>query len=252
MTPKIVLLGEHDKGKGFPFHLSTLSGRRIRAMVSEIGLDCQFDNAFSWDGLRKEKDIRYLIGSTVVALGKAAERECNRQGVECIYLPHPACRSKAQLESLREGLLRLPNRRLLMQKLYCLDCDEELEIVESGLSSQIITAVCSDCKQSWHGLRENVERLLTPRKPATGRKVWQKMDCKHDWHDGPFYIMVARSHEEPDFYPPSSMFKVEHCTNCGLLRLPQELRKYIGKNLSGLTLDAPDKGNHCGKINKKE
>ena len=67
------------------------------------------------------------------------------------------------------------------------------------------------------------------------------MECEHDFREGPFYIMVARSYEEPDFYPPSSMFKVEHCVKCGLLRLPEPLRKYIGKNLSGLTLDAPDK-----------
>jgi len=107
----VILLGEHDKGKGIPFHPSTISGRRLRALIAEIGLDCQLDNAFLWNGsTRKEKDIRYLSG-IVIALGRAAENECIRQGVKCSYLPHPACRSKAQLESLREGLLRLPTPR---------------------------------------------------------------------------------------------------------------------------------------------
>ena len=50
-----------------------------------------------------------------------------------------------------------------MQKLFCLDCGKELKVVESGLSAQIVTAICSSCNQSWHGLRENAERLLTQR-----------------------------------------------------------------------------------------
>lgn len=111
----IILLGEHDKGTGAPFHHSTLSGRRLRALVAEIELDCKFDNAFLWDGYaRKAKDIGYLSG-TVIALGRVAEDECHRQGVKCYYLPHPACRSKDQLMRLREGLLHI--KRMYHQKI---------------------------------------------------------------------------------------------------------------------------------------
>ena len=58
------------------------------------------------------------------------------------------------------------------------------------------------------------------------------MNCKHDWQQGPFYLKVAATYEEPDYYPPSGMVKVEHCTLCGLLRLPESLRQYIGKNMA--------------------
>ena len=55
-------------------------------------------------------------------------------------------------------------------------------------------------------------------------------DC--EWAQGPFYIRVAASYEEPQYYPPSALIQVEHCTVCGLLRLPADLRKKTGKNLA--------------------
>lgn len=93
------------------FHIMAKFDGWLRSIVTEIGLDCQFDNAFLWDGTRKNKDIRYLSGVVVIALGRIAEIECIRQGIKCCYLPHPACRSKAQIESLREGLLGIPTQR---------------------------------------------------------------------------------------------------------------------------------------------
>lgn len=58
------------------------------------------------------------------------------------------------------------------------------------------------------------------------------MDCEHDWVNGPFYITVASTFDEPDFCPPSRLAKVEHCTKCGVIRLPEETRKKTGKNLT--------------------
>ena len=43
---------------------------------------------------------------------------------------------------------------------YCPDCGEELKVIESGISSQLITAVCDYCEQSWYGLREDAESLF--------------------------------------------------------------------------------------------
>ena len=58
------------------------------------------------------------------------------------------------------------------------------------------------------------------------------MTCDHDWHTGPFYVMAAGNYEEPTYYPPSSLVRVEHCTKCGLLRLPAEMRSQTGRNLN--------------------
>jgi hypothetical protein len=57
--------------------------------------------------------------------------------------------------------------------------------------------------------------------------------CEHDFKEGPFWIKVASSYEEPVYYPPQGIVKVEHCVKCGILRLPEQFRKYIGPNLGG-------------------
>jgi hypothetical protein len=57
-------------------------------------------------------------------------------------------------------------------------------------------------------------------------------ECLHEWAQGPFYIKVASSYEEPEYYPPNALVKVEHCKKCGVLRLPEVLRGYVGKNLA--------------------
>lgn len=104
----MILVGEHDKGTGRPFHESALSGRRLRKLVAELELDCQYQNAFDYrDGKRTEKVLAFDGGVVVVALGKQAEAELRRQNVECLYLPHPACRSKQQLDQLCRGLYLL-------------------------------------------------------------------------------------------------------------------------------------------------
>jgi hypothetical protein len=56
------------------------------------------------------------------------------------------------------------------------------------------------------------------------------MECNHDWVDGPFWVVTSVTWEEPEFYPPMGYTKVEHCTKCGTLRLPEGERKFNGKN----------------------
>ena len=52
-----------------------------------------------------------------------------------------------------------------------------------------------------------------------------------EWHESPFYVTVAATYEEPDYYLPSSMVRIETC-DCGLMRLPGDLGKRRGKNLA--------------------
>ena len=56
--------------------------------------------------------------------------------------------------------------------------------------------------------------------------------CQHEWVQGPFYLKVAKTYEEPNFYPPNAMIRIEHCKKCGLIRLPPDLKEYDGENLS--------------------
>jgi hypothetical protein len=50
---------------------------------------------------------------TVVALGKIVADLCRRQGIEAIYLPHPAARQQKQLEKLRAGLAAIKQKECL-------------------------------------------------------------------------------------------------------------------------------------------
>lgn len=55
---------------------------------------------------------------------------------------------------------------------------------------------------------------------------------RHTWVSGPFYVKVAASAEEPNYYPPAGLVRIEHCTKCGLMRLPDDLRSHRSENLS--------------------
>ena len=54
---------------------------------------------------------------------------------------------------------------------------------------------------------------------------------QHQWVAGPFYVPVAMSGEEPQYYPPQGLLPIEHCLTCGLLRLPKEYWTKTGINL---------------------
>lgn len=106
----LLILGEHDKGTGIPFHPATVSGRRLRKILADIKLNARLENVYEIDkrGRCKLNNLREMAGdSPVVVLGKIAEEECRRQGVAATYLPHPAVRVQSQLDRLRAGLLEI-------------------------------------------------------------------------------------------------------------------------------------------------
>ena len=112
----LLILGEHDKGKGIPFHPSTVSGRRLRKMLEDLNLNARLENIYSIDGNGNctLNSLPEMHGSdTVVALGKIVADLCRRQGIEAIYLPHPAARQQKQLEKLRAGLAAIKQKECL-------------------------------------------------------------------------------------------------------------------------------------------
>ena len=52
-------------------------------------------------------------------------------------------------------------------------------------------------------------------------------NCEHEWVVGPFFISAADSYEEPTYYPPSALVRLDHCIKCGLIRLPKEMRHHV-------------------------
>jgi uracil-DNA glycosylase len=106
----LLILGEHDKGTGTPFHPSTVSGRRLRTILAEIRLSVRMENVYKIDGRGRctpNNLVEMANGSRVVVLGRIAAEECKRQGIEATYLPHPAARVRGQLDQLRTGLLAI-------------------------------------------------------------------------------------------------------------------------------------------------
>ena len=59
-------------------------------------------------------------------------------------------------------------------------------------------------------------------------------DVLHAWVTGPFWITAAATREEPRYYPPGTLVNIMHCTHCGLLRLPKDMRVKTGSNLRDL------------------
>lgn len=110
----ILILGEHDKGLGEPFSSRTVSGRRLRGLIAELRLNADLGNVFDYrDGALGTRDLTAACSpySTVIAVGRTASGECTRQGIRHVYLPHPAVRSKTQLNRLRAGLAQLNKER---------------------------------------------------------------------------------------------------------------------------------------------
>lgn len=52
-----------------------------------------------------------------------------------------------------------------------------------------------------------------------------------EWHPSPFYVTVAVTYEEPRYYSPGGLTRLETC-DCGLMRLPDGLGKKRGRNLA--------------------
>lgn len=113
-TPAFLLLiGEHDKGLGEPFSQRTISGRRLHAIISELGIRVELANMGTPQ--REEPSapqLRYLRlraaqAAAVVFLGRRVERELKAQISQGTYLPHPASRRRSDLLTLRTGLLKL-------------------------------------------------------------------------------------------------------------------------------------------------
>lgn len=112
---KVLLFGEHSKGHAEPFSELTLSGKRLRKILSGLDFNYDLDNVFDLD-MRRRDLVGLCAGKTVVALGRVAQRELRRQGVEPIYLPHPASRSRRGLDALKAGLECLREREELTRE----------------------------------------------------------------------------------------------------------------------------------------
>ena len=109
---KIILLGEHSKGHSEPFPMCTLSGKRLRTILSEVGLVCDVDNVFNSDGTKRDLATLCKGYDMIIALGRIAWREIVASGIATTYLPHPASRSKKAIELLRNGLKAMATGRV--------------------------------------------------------------------------------------------------------------------------------------------
>jgi len=64
--------------------------------------------------------------------------------------------------------------------------------------------------------------------PGVGQIATPVPAHRCEWVKGPYYVMVAVTYEEPDFYPPGGRGALEHCPVCGAVRLDAEMRAHVG------------------------
>lgn len=114
MKPRILFIGEHPKGHEVAFDPSTLSGKRLRAMVAEAGVDAEYMNL--WDSEHQQASgeiasgplarlIKHkALGGRSIALGRRVHKALVNLNIEVQYLPHPAARRKKDIENLRNGI----------------------------------------------------------------------------------------------------------------------------------------------------
>ena len=109
-APKVLLIGEHDKGHGTPFSRLTLSGRRIRGLLAQFQLPAVLMNMMRPGQERPSKrQINVLVRRhrrvvATVFLGRRVEKELREFIPIGIYLPHPAARAIAHRAKLEAGL----------------------------------------------------------------------------------------------------------------------------------------------------
>ncbi len=63
----------------------------------------------------------------------------------------------------------------------------------------------------------------------------------HKFELSPFYALVAVSFEEPQYYPPQGMIRLECCENCGAIRIPKKYIRVGGENLTKCKISEPQK-----------
>lgn len=111
---KVLLIGGYPRGHERPFDPATVSGKRLRRMVEEVGLDAGYLDLWeSEQEERKGKIDRYTLSVInhhqsnavrCVALGRWIQKCLTAHGITVPYLPHPASRRRVDREKLREGL----------------------------------------------------------------------------------------------------------------------------------------------------
>ena len=106
---KLVLIGGNPKGHSIPFHPSTLSGKRLRNLLRDIGLLCDIaDMTMNSNDIPTQNEIKNLIQMfkdyQIVFLGRFVEKALRPYFPQGVYLPHPASRRGSDLLRLREGL----------------------------------------------------------------------------------------------------------------------------------------------------
>lgn len=110
----MILIGGYPKGYDKPFHIKTVSGRVLRKIVNELGLEpIYFD---LWNSKEEEDSRKISIktrnklkgfnssGCTLISLGKYIEKALLDNNIDSEYLPHPASRDRKYVEMLKAGL----------------------------------------------------------------------------------------------------------------------------------------------------
>lgn len=123
---KIVLIGGYPKGFDEPFHPKTTSGRILRNIVNEIGIDPIYFDLWK----NEEEEISRKISSEIkkqlknfeakkyilISLGRYIEKALKDNAINSHYLPHPASRDIKYVKILKKGLRKKSLENSLINK----------------------------------------------------------------------------------------------------------------------------------------
>lgn len=126
---KALLIGGNPKGHHIPFHPETRSGKILRNIVKEVGIDAKYLNLFPNPSAEERGYVPDRIlwkiafegfeeGREIVALGRFVELAIRRNHPHfpqalphIVYLPHPAARRKKARLKLRQGLISITRKQ---------------------------------------------------------------------------------------------------------------------------------------------
>lgn len=73
-----------------------------------------------------------------------------------------------------------------------------------------------------------------------GLRPWQCDHADGKWEESRFWIKAEVTSEEPDYYPPQGLVRLEICTGCRMVRIPDDVPLECPGSIGAIEQEAID------------